>query len=89
MKTIQYQIRGYTEIWNEATEQAEQSECVSTVKVACKTQEEFDAIYPAVEAAAIAGSVCVSDETDVPTQLDMIEAQLVYTAMMTDTLLEV
>ena len=29
------------------------------------------------------------DEVNVPTQLDRIEAQMTYTAMMTDTLLEV
>ena len=29
------------------------------------------------------------EETTEPTQLDMIEAQVTYTAMMTDTLLEV
>lgn len=28
------------------------------------------------------------DDTETPSQLDRIEAQLVYTAMMTDTLLE-
>ena len=31
----------------------------------------------------------IDDEVDEPTQLDMIEAQATYTAMMTDTLLEV
>lgn len=30
-----------------------------------------------------------TDESSVPTQLDAMEAQLTYTAMMTDTLLEV
>lgn len=29
------------------------------------------------------------DPSEVPTQLDMVEAQVTYTAMMTDTLLEV
>lgn len=29
------------------------------------------------------------EETSMPTQLDIIEAQVTYTAMMTDTLLEV
>lgn len=31
----------------------------------------------------------VEPEVEVPTQLDVIEAQIMYTAMMTDTLLEV
>lgn len=31
----------------------------------------------------------VADPTTTPTQLDIIEAQVTYTAMMTDTLLEV
>lgn len=43
------------------------------------------------EANCAAGSpeVIVKEDAQAPTQLDMIEAQVTYTAMMTDTLLEV
>ena len=43
-------------------------------KVAERTQEEMDADYTPPEAT--------------PTQLDRIEAQALYTALMTDTILE-
>lgn len=32
--------------------------------------------------------VLIEDEVQIPTQLDRVEAQATYTAMMTDTLLE-
>ena len=90
MKIIQYEILGYTDVWNAETEETEQKECVSSVTVECRTQAEFDAAYPAVEASAIPGSIAVTGAfAESPTQMDMIEAQVTYTAMMTDTLLEV
>ena len=60
--------------------------------IECKTKAQFDANYPIVESEAIPGTIKVSGEFDPecePTQLDIIEAQVTYTAMMTDTLLEV
>lgn len=62
------------------------------VEISCPTQESFDANYPIAEKEAV-GSIQVEGEFDeidmTPTQLDLIEAQVTYTAMMTDTLLEV
>ena len=37
----------------------------------------------------IEGEEIIIEEPDIPSQLDIIEAQVTYTAMMTDTLLEV
>ena len=59
----------------------------------CKTQAEFDENYPAAVSEA-AGEITVEGEfdpvpVDEPTQLDRSEAQVTYTAMVTDTLLEV
>lgn len=45
--------------------------------------------YDTACAKAYNGEVTVEDILDEPTQLDRIEAQTTYTAMMTDTLLEV
>ena len=58
--------------------------------IECKTQADFDANYPIAEREAI-GEITVDGEFEAeqPTQLDRIEAQVTYTAMMTDTLLEV
>jgi hypothetical protein len=59
--------------------------------IKCKTQADFDANYPIVEKEAVPGTISADGEfeTEQPTQLDRIEAQTTYTAMMTDTLLEV
>lgn len=61
-----------------------------SVEIQCKTQVEFDANYPIAEKEAV-GEIVVEGEfeTEEPTQMDLIEAQVTYTAMMTDTLLEV
>lgn len=61
------------------------------VEIECRTQASYDANYPVAESEAVPGTIEVIGEfeQDQPTQLDMIEAQVVYTAMMTDTLLEV
>lgn len=58
--------------------------------VKCETQADFDASYPLAEREAI-GEITVEGEFEAekPTQMDRIEAQVAYTAMMTDTLLEV
>lgn len=62
-------------------------------KIICPTQAIYDANYPIVEKEAVPGTIEVSGEFDeedtTPTQLDRVEAQVTYTAMMTDTLLEV
>lgn len=60
------------------------------VKIPCKTQAVYDANYSIAEKEAV-GEITVEGEfeTEQPTQWDRIEAQTTYTAMMTDTLLEV
>lgn len=59
-------------------------------KMICQTQEEFDNSYPIAEKEAI-GEIEVTGEFDIepeePSQLDEIQAQVAYTAMMTDTLI--
>lgn len=58
-------------------------------KIPCKTQADYDANYPIAEKEAV-GEIIVEGEFDEviePTQLDIIEAQVTYTALMTDTLL--
>lgn len=64
------------------------------VEMECATQAVYDANYPIAEKEADTGTIDVSGEFDAepmaePTQLDRVEAQATYTAMMTDTLLEV
>ena len=51
----------------------------------------LEAVLAIAKAEAVGGEVTVEDvdaPVDEPTQLDIIEAQLTYTAMMTDTLLQ-
>lgn len=53
--------------------------------------EDLDVFLPIARAEAYNGEVTVEDVPDPvtePTQLDQIEAQVTYTALMTDTLLE-
>ena len=45
--------------------------------------------YQYIDGQYVHSPIPVIEEPVKPTQLDMIEAQLTYTAMMTDTLLEV
>ena len=81
MKFIKYKMLSY---------KTETEQIFMDVSIACKTQAEFDANYPIAEKEAI-GEIIVDGEFEVekPTQMDAIEAQVAYTAMMTDTLLEV
>lgn len=81
MKIIQYEVLGYTDIWNAETEETEQKECVSSAKVTCKNQTEFDAVYPTVEEAAIPGSINVTGKFDSePTTEEVLNALLGVTA---------
>ena len=60
-------------------------------KVIESSNEMFDSNLAIAQAKAYNGEVTVEEIEDPvtePTQLDMIEAQVAYTAMMTDTLLE-
>jgi hypothetical protein len=75
-KIILYKIQSGEELLNASIE--------------CKTQADYDANYPIAKKEAV-GKITVEGEFEIekPTQLDRIEAQTTYTAMMTDTLLEV
>ena len=89
MKIISYKFLS-AEI-NRGTEENPNIEQILIDKsIECKTSACFDANYALAEMEAV-GEITVEGEfeTEKPTQMDMIEAQVTYTAMMTDTLLEV
>ena len=76
---------------NHGTEESPDVEQILVDKtIECKTQVDYDANYPIAEKEAV-GEITVEGEFEAeqPSQLDRIEAQTTYTAMMTDTLLEV
>lgn len=90
MKVLTYKIEGYVGVYNPETEEVEQQLSLAEVKVENPTDEQI------AQAAEIAynGEYTIEDDgqpdpADTPSQLDVIEAQVTYTAMMTDTLLEV
>lgn len=63
-------------------------------EIYCATEEAVLANIPVVEKEAYNGEFTIEDDGQPeplvePTQLDRVEAQVAYTAMMTDTLLEV
>lgn len=73
---------------NHGTEENPDIEQVeSSAKIICNTQAIFDANYHIAEMEAIEGSIEVTGEFDditlEPTQLDRVEAQVAYLAMMT------
>ena len=89
MKTIKYNFLS-CEI-NHGTEKSPNIEQILLEKTMfCKNQTEFDDNYPIAEKEAV-GEIIVEGEFDMEeiTRIDAVEAQVVYTAMMTDTLLEV
>ena len=88
MKVIKYKVLGYIWQYNQETEEEEQIECFSEIeRPYSETNEEI------AKTEALNGEYTIEDdgveETVIPSQLDKIEAQVAYTAMMTDTLLEV
>lgn len=62
----------------------------NNVKLTC-SDDELEKCLTAVVKEAYNGEYTIEEDSSVekPTQLDTIEAQVTYTAMMTDTLLEV
>lgn len=86
MKIIKYKILGYTGVFNSETGKVEQKECFA--EVVCPYS---DAAYQDALSKAYNGEVTVEDDgqTETPSQLDTIEAQVTYTAMITDTLIMV
>jgi hypothetical protein len=88
-KVIKYKFLS-AEINHSTEENPIIEQILSDAEIVCETQEIFDANYPMAESEAV-GDIIVEGEfeQEQPTQLDVIEAQVAYTAMMTDTLLEV
>lgn len=88
MKYIVYKIEGYISQYNPDTDQIEQVLSPAPVR----TPYSDSALAEAKET-AYNGEYTIEDdgveEISEPTQLDRVEAQVTYTAMMTDTLLEV
>ena len=90
MKKLIYEIEGYTAVYNPETKEVEQQLTLAQVVVYNPTAKD---IAMALEN-AYNGEYTIEDDGQpdpeaMPTQLDIIEAQVAYTAMMTDTLLEV
>jgi len=81
-KIIKYQFLAY--------EKPDGEQVFSEKEIICDTKAQYDANLPIAEKEAI-GEINVDGEFEIesPTQLDRIESQITYTAMMTDTLLEV
>lgn len=88
MKKLKYTALGHTENYNFETGQVERKETFVTV-----TRPYSEAGEKIAKREACNGEYTIEDdgveEVSAPSQLDMIEAQVAYTAMMTDTLLEV
>ena len=88
MKKLFYQIKAYTGEYNPNTSEVEQKLTLVTVTKENPTEAEI----ANAEKMAYNGEYEIFDdnieEIQEPTQLDRIEAQVTYTAMMTDTLLE-
>ena len=91
MKKIIYKTIGLTDIFNPDTNEIEQKEIFVTVKLDYSSESIKKALNDSYN-----GEYTIEDDgqpepepvTDEPTQLDRVEAQATYTAMMTDTLLE-
>jgi hypothetical protein len=90
MKIIKYK---YCTHINRGTEETPVWEnMISPVEICC-TAENLEANEAIAQKEAYNGEYTIEDDSvevfAIPTQLDAMEAQLIYTAMMTDTLLEV
>ena len=88
MKIIRYKFLS-SEIDNGTEEVLEQVFLGKEIRC---NDSNFEANYALAQREAYNGEVTVEDRPDeiaVPTRLDQMEAQMTYTAMMTDTLLEV
>ena len=87
MKVIKYNI--CTRVNHGTEENPDYEDILSRAEIHCRTQAQYNANYPIVEKEAAPGTIVVSGEFETvqPTQLDLVEAQVAYTAMMTDTLM--
>ena len=91
MKIIKYDIM--TEINHGTEEQPDIEQKFTPITLTCNT-ECLEANEEIAKREAYNGEYTIEDDgqpdpVDTPSQLDIIEAQVTYTAMMTDTLLEV
>lgn len=87
MKVIKYQMRQTVE--DDGVDRLMPEEYLSCVVVPYSVENEERARAEAYGGEYIIEKNSLSDLSETPTQLDRIEAQVTYTAMMTDTLLEV
>ena len=91
MKIIKYKFLS-GEINHSTEEQPNIEQFFLEKSMECTTQAQYDANLPIAQAEAHNGEYTVEgefEEAAEPTWQDSIEAQVTYTAMMTDTLLEV
>lgn len=91
MKMIKYKI--LTEIKLDTEESPVVEQVFNNVEICC-TERNLASVEALARKEAYNGEYTVEDDGQPepvakPTQLDAIEAQVAYTAMMTDTLLEV
>ena len=89
MKRMTYKIM--TEVNHGTEEHPNMVQTFASAVIECG-EAVFEANFSIAQKEAYNGEVTVEDIEDPvmePSQLDQIEAQVVYTAMMTDTLLEV
>lgn len=87
MKKIRYKMQGYHEVFNEQTGRTDKLDGWVTV-----TAEDTPEERQIAEEKAYDGAFEPFDdglEEAAPSRLDILEAQVAYTAMMTDTLTEV
>lgn len=91
MKIIRYKICNRV---NHGTEEhPDYEDVLYPVEIHC-TADNLETNEAIAKAEAYNGEYTIEDDSlpdpsEVPTQLDLVEAQATYTAMMTDTLLEV
>lgn len=85
MKLIKYQMLQTTII--DGAEQSQSEEYMSSVTVPYSAENEEAAKREAYKGEYEIFENGIPEPTEQPTQLDRLEAQLAYTAMMTDTLI--
>lgn len=89
MKMIKYQIVCYSYQWNSETGEDDKVESLVGIESPYTKENEELAKRDAYNGEYTVEDDGQPDPEAMPTQLDIIEAQVAYTAMMTDTLLEV
>lgn len=89
MKTLKYKVNGYMHTFDPETEEEVLTPSLAEVVIENPTSADIEK----AKEIAYQGEYFIEDdgveEVTAPSQLDQIEAQVTYTAMMTDTLLEV